>query len=117
MFAFLGDASVIDDPGLDGSFLLHQRQHVAAHLSQQIGVAPGRMGDDMVQRLMRLAHVIGGQAGGHRLDALARQLEHQPTAVILQRDVAISVFRGARQALEIGRETFELLFARRPRLA
>ncbi len=92
----------------DGTLLLHCRENRTAHLRQQLFVAPGSIGDQMMQRLMHSPNVVGSQARGHRLDALALARKQQPLAVGLQRIDPVSVPCGLRQAFEICRKAFLL---------
>src|SRR5712692_3885771 len=57
---------------------------------------------------MGLAHVVGTEAGRHRFHTLAFPGKQQAGAIGLQRDHAIQVPRGLRQAIQIGREAFLL---------
>src|ERR1700680_4007675 len=57
---------------------------------------------------MGLAHVVGTEAGPHRSHTLAFPGKQQAGAIGLQRDHAIQVPRGLRQAIQIGREAFLL---------
>jgi len=41
--------------------LRHRGQHLAAHFLQQRGIAPSRIGHDVMQRLVHLAHVAGAR--------------------------------------------------------
>ncbi len=43
-------------------FFLHRRQNVIADLPQHIGIAPGRLCDEVMQRSVHTPHVIGRQA-------------------------------------------------------
>src|ERR1700694_2088036 len=57
---------------------------------------------------MGLAHVVGTEAGRHRFHTLAFPGKQKAGAIGLQRDHAIQVPRGLRQAIQIGREAFLL---------
>src|SRR5882724_2522641 len=57
---------------------------------------------------MGLTHVVGTEAGCHRFHTLAFPWKQQAGAIGLQRDHAIQVPRGLRQAIQIGREAFLL---------
>jgi hypothetical protein len=57
---------------------------------------------------MGLAHVIRTEASGHRFHTLAFAGKQQTRAIGLQRNGAIQVPRGLRQAIKIGREAFLL---------
>src|SRR5579864_3960463 len=57
---------------------------------------------------MSLPHVLRAETGRHRLHALALSGEQQAGAVGLQRNYAILVPRGMRQAIEVSREAFLL---------
>lgn len=108
MFAFLWKAGVINDPRHYWPLLLHCRQHLLPHLSQQSLIAPGGFGDHMMQRLAHGLDAAGIQTRRHRLDALPFARKQQSFAVILQRLLPVLVPRGLRQALHIGREAFLL---------
>src|SRR5882762_8182657 len=62
----------------------------------------------MVQGLMSLTNLVGAQTSRHRFHALALSRKQQAGAIGLQRDYAIQVPRGLRQAIQIGREAFLL---------
>jgi hypothetical protein len=47
MFALLGNASVVDDPGADGSCALDRRQNQFLHLAHHRFVGPRRLADEM----------------------------------------------------------------------
>src|SRR5208283_4771566 len=83
----------------------HRGQHLAAHLLQQHGVAPGRVGHDVVQRLMHLPHLARRQTRRHRLDALALEGQEKALGVILHGDDAIGVSGDLRQMIQIGGQT------------
>src|ERR1700693_3871975 len=53
---------------------------------------------------MALTHLVGTEAGRHRFHTLAFPAEQPAGAIGLQRDPAIQVPRGLRQAIQIGRE-------------
>jgi len=91
MRALLGEAGVIDDPGGQRMFTRHGGQHLTANLPQQGRVAPGRLGHDVVQRLMHLAHVCRSQTRRHRLDALALDRQKKSLGVVLHGNDAIGV--------------------------
>jgi hypothetical protein len=103
--ALLGVAGVVDDPGVDRAVLLDGWQHLAAHRGQHRLVRPVRLGDQMMQRLLRRLHPLRLQPGRHRLDALALTRQQQPGAVGLERRGAISVAEFRNQRIEIGVET------------
>jgi hypothetical protein len=77
------------------------KPHLVAHLSQQCGIAPGRIGHDVMQRLMHLANVTGCKTRCHGLNTLALQGQQQPLRVVFHRDNAIGVSAAARQLLQI----------------
>ncbi len=99
--ALLWKPRVIHDPGNQPVPPRHRRQHLVAHLSQQCGIAPGRIGHDVMQRLMHLANVTGRKTRGHGLNTLALQGQQQPLRVVFHRDNAIGVSAAARQLLQI----------------
>jgi hypothetical protein len=108
----LGEPCVIHHP-CDYWFLAeHRRQHKIQTPIQNGFITPRGIGDHMMQRLMHASHVIGCQSRSHRLDALAFAGQQQARAVVLQRDVSISVPCGFRQALDICRKSL-FLWARR----
>src|SRR6202158_4304877 len=57
---------------------------------------------------MGLTHCVGKEAARHRFHTLAFPGKQQAGAIGLQRDHAIQVPRGLRQAIQIGREAFLL---------
>ena len=57
---------------------------------------------------MGLAHVVGTETSRHRFHTLALPGKEQAGAIGLQRNHAIQVPRGLRQAIKIGREAFLL---------
>src|SRR6202047_589741 len=108
MRPLLHQPCVIDDPGFDRSLLLHGGQRVLAHRFQNVFIPPGGVSHHVVQRLMGLAHIVGAETSRHRFHALAFPGKQQAGAIGLQRDHAIPVPRGLRQAIQIGREAFLL---------
>src|ERR1039457_4695587 len=58
----------------------------------------------MVQGLMRLTNIVGAETSRHRFHTLALPGKQQAGAIGLQRDHAIQVPRGMRQAVQISRE-------------
>jgi hypothetical protein len=61
-----------------------------------------------MQRLVGLPHIVRGEASGHRFDALAFPFQQQSRAVVLKRNNSVSMPRGLRQAIEVGRKAFLL---------
>jgi len=90
----LHQSRVIDYPSFDRSLLPHGGQHVLAHRFQNVFIPLGRMGHDMVQRLMGLAHLVGAETSRHRFPAFAFPGKQQTGAIGRQRDRAIQVPRG-----------------------
>ena len=89
-------------------FPRHGRQHLAANLFQERVIAPGRVSHDVMQRLVHLAHVAGGQTRRHRLDALALNRQHETLGVVFDRNHAISMSGSSRQTVQIDLKTFRL---------
>jgi hypothetical protein len=56
--ALLGEAGIVNDPGLDGPSTLNGRQYEVAHFGEHGGIRPGRLTNEMQQRL-----VLGGDPG------------------------------------------------------
>jgi hypothetical protein len=108
MGALLGKSRVIHDPGRQRMLARHRGQHLAAHLLQKRVIAPGRVGHDVMQRLVHLAHVAGSQTRGHRLDALALDRQHEALGVVLDGDNAIGMPGGLGQTVQIGLQTLRL---------
>src|ERR1700680_1029318 len=75
MSSFLREPRVIHDPGRQRMFSRHGWKHLVANLSQNTSIAPGRIGNDVMQRLMHLAHLAGSQTRRHRLYASWISLE------------------------------------------
>jgi hypothetical protein len=85
MRAFLDKAGLIHNPGRHRSGFLYGRQNVIADLPQHAGTAPGRLCDEVVQRLVPALHMIRSQARGDWLDALSFAVQQQAGTVIPQR--------------------------------
>jgi tetratricopeptide (TPR) repeat protein len=68
---YFGKTGVVHDPGDHAMPSRHRGQHLLAHLFQQPSIAPRRLGHDVMQRLVHLAHITGSQTCRHGLDALA----------------------------------------------
>src|SRR6266487_572842 len=113
MLPFLGKARVVHDPSHDWTRVLHRRENVPAHLSQQCFVTPGSIGDYMMERLVGPSQVVGSQSGGHRLDTLPLTGKQQSLAIRLQRFDPIRVPCDLRQAIEVCRKAFLLWAWRR----
>jgi hypothetical protein len=113
MDAFLDKAGLIHNPCRHRSAFLHRRQDVIPHLPQHVGIAPGRLRDEVMQRLVHGLHMIGSQARSHGFDTLSLAVQQQTGTVIPQRDVAVSMPRGLRQPVHICREAFLLWCWRR----
>ena len=88
--------------------LLHGGQYLLTNVIQQCLIAPGGLGNQMVQRLACSLNVVRVESRRHRLDALSFAGQQQTLAILLQRRVPVFVPRGARQALYICREAFLL---------
>ena len=99
--ALVGEAGIVDDPGLDGPGAFNGGQHQVAHLGEHRRIRPRRLTYEMQQRL-----VLGGDPGrschgGHRLDALARGWHEQARAVVAQRCGPIGVADDTGQRLDV----------------
>ena len=89
-------------------FPRHYWQHLAAYLPQKRIIAPGSIGNDVMQRLMHLAHVARSKTCGHRLNALALDRQHESLRIVLDRNHAISMSGDFCQSVQIGLETLPL---------
>ncbi len=98
--ALLGGAGVIHEPTRDRPLARHGRQDGRAHRL----VAPGGVGDQVMQGLVRGLHPVRRQPGGHRLDALALARQQQPGAVGVERRPAVGVAERGGQGVEVGLE-------------
>ena len=78
-----------------------RRQHVAAHRRQQGGIVPGRLGHEVVQRLVRRADPERLDPGRHRLDALALARQQQAGGVGPQRRPPVRVAEHRAQKLDL----------------
>ena len=79
----------------------HRRQYKIQTPVQNSFITPWGVGHYMMQRLMHAPHPVGSQSGSHRLHARAFSWQQQHRAVVLQRDVPVSVPCGFREALDI----------------
>src|SRR3954467_9688128 len=100
--ALLGEAGIVDDPGLDGPSTLDGRQDQVAHRGEPGRIRPRRLTNEMQQRL-----VLGGNPGrgrdrGHRLYALAPGRHEQTRAVVAQGCGAVGVADDSDQRPNIG---------------
>ena len=65
-------------------------------------IAPGRVGHDVMQRLVHLAHGAERQTRGHRLDALVLDWQNEVFGEALGGDDAICMPGVLDQAVQIG---------------
>jgi hypothetical protein len=98
---FLRKTGVINDPGLNRPVALDAGQHHFADLGHDSRIRPGRVGNEVKQRLMLRRHPRRCGHRGHRLDALAFSRHQQPDAVIPQRFGAVRVTDHLHQACNI----------------
>ena len=103
MSALLDKAGLIHNPCRHRSGFLHCRQDVIADLPQHVGIAPGRLCDEVMQRLVHALHMIGSQARGHGLDAFPFPVEQQAGTVIPQREFAVRMPHRLRQSMYAAR--------------
>jgi hypothetical protein len=71
VLAFLGKTSVVDDPRFDRSVALNCRQDHFSHFRQYLLVRPGRLANEMQQRLVLRCRRVRRRYRRHRLDAFA----------------------------------------------
>src|SRR4051812_9113877 len=102
--AGLGDAGVVEDPGLDRTGLLERRQSAPADDVEHRLIVPRRLGDEVVQRLVGCLDMQRIEPGGHRLDAFAPTRQQQTGAVAAQRADPVSVADHLRHFSDIGLE-------------
>ena len=81
MNALLGKSSVVDEPNAYPAALLDRGNNKGSNPSQQVFLRPVRVGDKVVQRLMRALDPAGFDTGSYRLDALSLAGENQPRTV------------------------------------
>ena len=108
MNTFLDNPSLIHNPRCHRPHLLHDRQDVIPHLPQHVVIAPGRLRDEMMQRLVHALQMIGSQSRRHGLDAFPFAVEQQAGTVIPQRKFTVRMPHGLRQPVHICREAFLL---------
>ena len=89
------------------------RQNLTPHLLEKRVIVPGRIGHDVMQRLMHLAHLAGGKPRSHRLHTFPFPFQQQTRTVAPQRNLAVSMPHGLRQPVHICREAFLLCCWRR----
>jgi hypothetical protein len=104
VLSLFGKAGIIYDPGNHWTIFLHDGKHLLSHPAQHLFVAPGRVGNQVMQRLVHAANIVWGQTCSHRLYALPLAWQQQTRAVTLQRTMTIGVPRGVCQTLDICRE-------------
>jgi hypothetical protein len=91
MLALLRKAGVVDDPGRDRPMALDRRRELPLNRGQQSPIGPVGLGDEVVQGLMRGAHLVRIDPRRHRLDALALQRQQEPRRVLPKRRLTVSV--------------------------
>src|SRR5712691_11196632 len=101
VLAFLGKPGVIHDPRGHGAMPDHRRQYPRARDAQHRRGMPGRIGDEVVHRLVAGANMPWIDARRHRLDALALPRQAQAGDVRAQRLMAIPVAEGGGETLHI----------------
>lgn len=121
MLALLRKPGVIDDPAPAGGWCSvseggrvrrrdrgldrpDRRQHLLAHRGEQRPVRPRRLGDEVMQGLVRRAHLQRVHPSRHRLDALARARQDQPATVGVERLPPVGMPERHRHALDVSRE-------------
>ena len=104
MPALLGEARVVDDPGLDRPMPLDRRQNHLPHLRQHPLVRPPPLADKMQQRLMLGRRPLRRRHRRHRLHALALAGHQQPNAIIPQRLGSIGMADHAHKPFDISRK-------------
>ena len=81
VFAFFGEAGIVDDPSRDGIVGGHLGQNVVADGLEEKLVIPGRYGDDVMQGLMSAPDVVGVKTSGHGFHAFALSGQEEAEAV------------------------------------
>src|SRR5216684_3531951 len=104
VLAFLGKGGVVDDPRGHAAVARHPLEHPLPRHAQHGGGVPGRVGDEMMHRLMARLDVAGIDARRHRLDALALPRQAEAGDVGAQGVMAIPMAEGCGQAVHIGGE-------------
>jgi hypothetical protein len=89
-------------------FPRHGWQNLVPNLPQKRSIAPGRVGNDVMQTLMHLTYVAGSQTCCHRLHALALNRQHEPFDVVLDGDHAIGISSRFCHTVQINLEPFPL---------
>src|SRR5215467_10038803 len=102
--ALLRESRIIHHPSHYWSLAQHCWQYKIQSTVQHSLIIPRSIGDYMVQGLMHAADVVGGQTSSHRLNALTIAWKQESSAVILERNVSVSVPCGLGQALDICRK-------------
>jgi hypothetical protein len=108
VLALFRKTGVIHDPRHHRTMFLYRRQHFSLHLCQHLLIVPGRIGYQVMERLVHATHILGRQSCGHRFNALAFTRQQQTYAVMLQRHMPVSVPCGFCQALDICRKALFL---------
>ena len=108
MNAFLREARVVDNPGLDLPLRLDRWQDQFARLGQNRLVRPSRLTDQMQKRLMLGRNPSRRNNRRHWLDALAFAGHQQASAIILERPRTILAAQNCRQGFNISEKRLSL---------
>jgi hypothetical protein len=99
--AFFRDACVIHDCGFNATVTLQSRQGIVVGHPQRRAITPGRVSDELLQRLMLGFDTTGSNLRRNRLNALALDWQKQSCAVIAQWLSAIRMINRFRQQRDI----------------
>ncbi len=102
VLALLRKAGVVDDPRLDRPMALDHRQQLPLNRGQQSPIGPVGLGHEVVQGLMRGAHLGRIDTRRNRLDALTFQRQQEPRRVLTKRRLTIGVTKRCRKPLRVG---------------
>jgi hypothetical protein len=71
VLSLFGKTGVIHDPRHHRAILLHGWKHLPSYLTQHLFVVPGRVRNQVMQRLVHAANIVRSQTCSHWLNALA----------------------------------------------
>jgi len=104
MRALLGKGGVVHDPVSEWAVSLDGRDHRPAHGSENGRVVPGRLGHNVMHRLMPRLHPLRIEPGRHRLHTLALTRQQQTRTVGPRRLIPAGMAQSRYDLIQIRRK-------------